>query len=152
MTNTFTAGDEVEDLAYDFTKYIPGAAATGEIPEPSSKQIARFFSKMAQTARDMMDTSTFDPDNPAELLHALDSLDEAQFTKMNDGMVAAYAHLCGNTPSEATLKKLPWRVQQAFFGWVQGHFLPNLSTGATSPSAADQNGAGSTTTPAASSA
>lgn len=161
MTRTFNVADEVEDLAYDFTKALPGVpGAAGAIPEPSAKQIAGFFTAIAQLIRDQLDLSkpdsdsgaAFDPENPADLMRALDSFTEAQFVKVSKQMCAAHAKLCSNTPSEAILAKLPYRHQQAFFGWVQGMFLPNQSSAATSPSPAAQNSDSSTTSPAANSA
>lgn len=155
MTRTFNIVDEVEDLAFDFTKALPNVpGASGAIPEPSAKQIGAFFTAIAQVIRDQVDLgkdddeSEFDPKNPADLMRALDSFTEAQFVKVSKQMCAAHAKLCSNTPSEAILSKLPYRHQQAFFGWVQESFLPNQSSAATSPSPAAQTDASSTTSPA----
>lgn len=151
MTNTFDASEQVDDLAYDFTKWA-GPGASGEIPEPNAKQIAKFFSTIAQMIRDEQDGPKLDPENPADLLRALDSLDEAKFVKMSKAMCDAYGALCSGTPSAAMIAKLPWRIQQAFFGWIQGQFLPTEPTAATSPSPAAGTSESSTTSPASTSA
>lgn len=146
----FDAAEEIDELEYDFSKYSTSPAAVGSIPEPSAKQISAFLSTIAQMIREELDgngDTSLDADNPAELLAALDKMTEAQFTKQSKTMCAAIAKLCSNMPSEAVLTKLPWRLQQSFAGWVQGHFFPEASRAATNASVAAQTNGTSTTSP-----
>lgn len=135
--NRFVAGDEVDEMEYDFTQYVTGPAAEGSIPEPSSKQVAAFYKVIGQALRNQLGIILDEDGNEKDLTQGqmmaavLGQLDDVQFSKIDKEMTAAVAKLCSGTPSETVLGKLPYRPKQQFFGWIYGQFLPNLSTGVT---------------------
>lgn len=111
----FKASEEVEELSYDFN---PFAAEKGVIPEPTSDQIDAYRQSLVGGLRDL----GVDP----QKLQAGVSLDEfsnlmEKSKDFEDATLAATAELTGL--SLDVLKSLPYRVQQAFLGWMMGLFF-----------------------------
>lgn len=114
MPNFDAAEDE---LTYDFTKYIEGAA--GVIPEPSSQQLEDFTETLRQVMPTKVDEATgknvLDIDKLSAAVEAGEDLDAI--------LCMAVEGLFSGTPSAEQISSLPFRVKQRFFGWVVGTFL-----------------------------
>jgi hypothetical protein len=111
---SFDAESAAETLDFDFTKYLPGVKGT--IPEPSQAQIDA-FAKANNAA------SGVDPE------------DDDAVKESNEKLLDALVKFCSGAPTKAQLKKLPKRVQTAFFGWLFGMFLkanPTKTSGTSS--------------------
>lgn len=118
--NQFDAG--LEDLTYDFTKYVPGAKGT--IPEPTSEQIK----VLVETLQKVMPTKTVKDQETGQERHVLD-LDKIREMYGEDGdeidltMAAALGEVCSNQPSGEQILALPYRVKRRFTGWLLGSLL-----------------------------
>ena len=117
----FDAGSFAEDLEYDFTKAgVPGAAGT--IPEPTDKQIGQWLTDVQAAAtklRTAAGITEIDPDNPVALLAAMEAINADQFVAVLDDLSKAAAALCGGKPSVTQIRRLPLRVRQHFFAYLQ---------------------------------
>lgn len=157
---TFQA-DVVEDMSYDFTKW---GGPKGAIPEPTEHGLTSWLKAVddvygsTQAEDDLITRANKmqleleakkagrakgrakkpDPEPPPvtwtglfeKNLHA-----EARLT-------AAAGELCQNTPSEADIATLPYRVRQAFLLWLVEQYVVGGGTGESDPPA---QAAGTTT-------
>lgn len=124
----FVAAEEVDDLTYDFTKYVPGAQGT--IPEPSNHLVETFQSQMRQVMTPMFElqgkVNAANEDLAsltADVMESLGNEADEQTHQLLDSMASIAADLCQGTPDTETIQKLPFRVQKAFLGWITGVFL-----------------------------
>lgn len=123
----FKALDAAEPLDYDFNPYLDIA---GTIVEPTSDQIDVFRQSMTNAYTEL----DIDP----EMLKAAvsgDIGDHAESVLAHFGEIMAstseletktaqiVAVLCAGSPSEENIMALPYRVRQAFLGWVTGTFF-----------------------------
>lgn len=120
----FNVTDSVDELTYNFKPFVD---AEGTIPEPSSKQLSAFQSRLLElvpvTADGKIDT--------AELVNRTKAEDEGS-EKLTHELYLAIATLCSNSPNVEQLEALPFRAQQAFVGWIMGTFAnPEASAPAT---------------------
>lgn len=108
----FNAEEEVEDLTYDFGKFGGGS---GEIPEPTSDQVEDY----RRAFYDSIKGIEFDDEGNIKT----DDLDALLVkNKEAEGLIVeATAMLTGVTAE--VLWSLPYRVRQAFLGWIMGVFL-----------------------------
>lgn len=127
-SNSFNIAEELDELTFDFTKFVKGAKGT--IPEPSSEQVRAFHSALRHItapAREMFERAKkMDASEEEVTMAALDALgDEADDAakELMDGACDAAAALCSNRPSSEQIRQLPWRGQKAFIGWLSGQFL-----------------------------
>lgn len=125
----FVAQGVVEPLDYDFNPYVN---TKGTIPEPTDTQIAEFLrgikTVIKDTQKDLPDKVNLD--DPVAVLAAIDDLDPAAQVEAMNKMAEVYSALCSNTPTSGQLMKLPMRVRQIFFAWLQGEVLaPEAATG-----------------------
>ena len=121
MSRGFDAGSAVEALEYDFTTCaIDGKPCLGQgtIPEMTDKQLRDFgkatlrvMKKLGGDANATSPKTLFASLAPENLEVALDD------------MTAMVATFCQGHPSEDELKALPFRVRQAFFGWLFGELF-----------------------------
>src|SRR3954451_19136956 len=131
----FDAGDAVEEMAWDFTKYGGGS---GVIPEPSDLAIEKFLRKFnvlvtqvsrAATRRaaesDAALLEAKDDEGKDRLLtleESLEALKKIDLSETNtapeisEAMLVLVCTLTKNNPSKTQLKKLPNRVRGAFYG------------------------------------
>lgn len=125
----FVAADAVEAMEYDFTGF---GGSAGVIPEPSTDGLEKFQEAMRVATSKIGITIK---DTSAETLAA--SLDELSGAgtgaarSVRDAMIEAVAVFCQQTPSAADLDRLPFRVFQAFVGWLLGCFRPEAETPGT---------------------
>lgn len=124
-----------DDLAFDFTAY---EGPKGQIPEPSREKLDAYWAEARRVADDvgldvaaLADTET--PEGRAALVKAYANAPEDALQKMKASQIAATAELCNGQPSEEVLRKLPFRIQEAFFAWLMGKFSdPTKLNGASS--------------------
>ena len=112
---SFIAGGD--DLTFDFSKF---GGPVGIIPEPSSQQIADFLAII----RKVMPT-TKDEETGKEVLNIAEITE--RFGEEGDGIEpllnGAVSEVCSNAMSPESIEALPYRVKQAFYGWVLETFL-----------------------------
>jgi hypothetical protein len=134
----FEAAGVVEALDFDLRPYVD---AHGTIPEPSDRQVAEFMNGMKKVVKEQQDhiPAGVDPNDPAQLLQALNDLDPETVIKLMAEMSGVYAKVCSGTPTKTQIQGLPIRVRQIFFGWLQSELL--------NPEAAPGAGNGAATTP-----
>lgn len=117
---TFTAATAAEALEYDFAPYTD---AKGTIPEPSDKKIGDFlaglkdvFGEAQKAGIEAMDG--LNPDDPAAVVGALDSLDPTKIVSVMADMAKLYADLCSGKPNLTQIQRLPLRIRVRFFAWL----------------------------------
>lgn len=123
----FVLNEQVEELRYDFSPH----GGSGVIPEPSALQIRDFRRYLATAIGDM-------PEVPEEGLKTTELVKKvAEYlgrdtSEIEAKTLHAIADVCSDNPSYETLDSLPYRHQQAFFGWLVGVLLrPEQPTPAT---------------------
>lgn len=128
---TFDVSQEVDELTFDFTKYVPDAKGT--IPEPSNDAITAFRRRIAE----LLPVAVGEDGKPGVDLSALvekygESEDAAKGLEAD--LYKSVADLCSNTPTVEQIRALPFRGQRAFIGWIIGKFVstPEASAPATS--------------------
>lgn len=114
----FDVGVEVDELSYDFEKFVPGAK--GIIPEPSTDQLTNF-------RRTILESIPVTEGSDGKVGIDFDALKERVKDDGGEALEAslfqAIADLCSEQPSAEQMKALPYRGQQAFIGWIMGTFL-----------------------------
>lgn len=115
----FNAEQFIEPLDYNFEKF---GGPSGTIPEPSDKQIYAFNEAMRSglEARGV-DITTGDRVAWAAQLAKLDVNAQREYL---DSMVHVFADLCGGSPDLQQLQALPYRIRNAFFGWLAAQLSP----------------------------
>lgn len=140
----FVARDSVEALDYDLTPY----GGTGTIPEPTDEQQQAMFDRMRSMVVEM---GLVPGQSREEIAVALSAAPEDLLARAKDTMLDALGEVCGDSPSREHLAKLPPRMRAAFLGWLTGELSdPTSSSVVMTPSPAARNGAGRSTSSAAS--
>lgn len=160
----FDAGNVVEAMDWDFTKYKAGK---GTVPEPSDVELERFLRKYRVLVTSVMQAAGVEiivrdnemielkPDGVTrtqaltmpeaiKLMGEIDleKVEESSSYKISDAMLDLVVTITKGKPSKQQLLKLPNRIRGAFFGWLIGQ-LTNPDFGPavdTSPSLALVNG------------
>lgn len=127
----FDASTAVEALDYDFTSV---GGEKGTIAEPSPKQVEDALERIRKAATEGgIDLASLDDDSPGAILRVLADAPEGALTKITQEVSDAAVELCGGKPSKEEVDALPYRVQQAFVGWLLGQFSdPQRQNGASS--------------------
>lgn len=128
----FNAAEVVEALDFDFTSFD---GPKGTIPEPSSKQVKKFFNTVRDISivirrgqKDFNEEEIIeDADHAATVLAALDETSEEHNTKMYNNVVM----VCSNAFTREQLEALPFRVQNAFITWLTNQISPEAEAPAT---------------------
>jgi hypothetical protein len=123
--SAFVAGDEIDTLTFDFTRYAK--EAKGVIPEPTAEKLRAFQKGLKAVIRESLKNTKEPPANETQL-ESMKRIIGADDTDELAVMVEArtfelISDLCSGTPSVEQLQKIPYRVQQAFVGWLTGIFL-----------------------------
>lgn len=143
----FDAGTVVEPLDYDFTRFVPNCEGT--IPEPNDDDLRAFLRGMKDLARkisgqtddeaekDAADqVAALDPNNPDinKLVRFLDTFDSEATVELVNEMADLIGTLCHQQPAAEEIVRLPFRVRNAFIGWVvAGMTNPESSAAGTRP-------------------
>lgn len=127
---TFNAGTAVEAMNWDFTDFGGGS---GVIPEPSTEQMDDFLeglSEIGQKYADIMkiDTSTMDKEEVAALIAQFKDVKSSDLTNT---IANICAKVCSDNPSAEEIRRLPFRPQQAFIGFLVGELRPEGRTATT---------------------
>jgi hypothetical protein len=141
----FDAGNAVEPLDYDFTKYVSGAKGT--IPEPSDLALTRFARHFKQLMTAIVQEGTkvvaAESDaQPSELTleEALTAMSDPDLGDDKVAMVTTkmseiVAELSQGQPSVEQMVQLPERIRGAFFAWLMRElFAPEGVAVDTKPS------------------
>lgn len=161
----FDAGEVIEPMDWDFTRYKAGK---GTVPEPSDVETERFLRKWRLlvvqvvsaaeiAANEMIDQEIEQRKQEAlarvegkpikvptiaealELMKQVDVSDTAP--EIADAMADLVSKFCKNKPSKAQLLKLPNRIRGAFYGWLIGQVTnPEFSAVVTKPTLSLVNG------------
>lgn len=112
----FDAGAVVDVLDYDFTAFLPGVQ--GVIPEPSGQAIET----LTEVLRRVMPTKT---DENGKMTLDIDAVEREvkEGSDVESILYTAIADFCQQTPNVEQLRRLPYRVQRAFIGWLLGKFF-----------------------------
>lgn len=120
----FKAQDAVEALEFDFNPHVN---ASGVVPEPTSDQIDEFRTTLAAAYQDLgLDPETL---NAATGEGGIGPVLEhfgaimASTSNLETKVAKAVAVLCSGSPTEEQILALPYRVRQAFLGWMTGTFF-----------------------------
>jgi hypothetical protein len=113
----FKLEDELDKINFDFR---PEVDCYGTVPEPSDTKVTKF----SKTVRDILKPVTGDADatNPEVIKAAARVLDDEKQLEMSNALFKAVAELCSNQPNYTTIKKLPFRGQKLWLGYIMGIF------------------------------
>jgi len=140
----FVARDSVEALDYDLTPY----GGTGTIAEPSDDQQQAMFDRLRSMVTEM---GLVSGQSPESISDALEAAPENLLARAKDAVLDALGEVCGDSPSREELSALPPRPRAKFLGWLTGELSdPTSSSVGMTPSPAARNGAGRSTSSAAS--
>lgn len=115
----FNAATVVEPLDWTFEPDVPGARGT--IREPRDAQIGDYLSAVKKMSAELKGRipEGVDPDDPQELLAAIDSLDTDIVVQVHAKMARVYADLCSGSPTTEQILALPLRKRVMFYAWLQ---------------------------------
>lgn len=127
----FDASQVVEALAYTFKPFLN---QEGVIREPTDQQISDFLAGMKALTLEMRDEipqlKDTDPED-IDLLGAMESLDPEMTIHMASKLSVVYEALCSGKPSKEDLLRLPPRIRNVFYAWLQKQVMdPEVKTGA----------------------
>lgn len=122
----FNAETAVSKLDWDFTTFVPDAK--GVTPEPSVDQAEAFLSAMRDLAAEAdADDDTGEGDRPVlsdqEALAKFEGMSSEKMRALSEKLIGAFADVCSNNPTREQITALPYRQQQAFFGYIYGQIL-----------------------------
>lgn len=148
----FDAATAVEALEYDFTAY---GGSKGQIQEPSTGAVNAFFNNMKAMFKEVkglqalanVDVEELDEGQMGDLVGKMEDVGDIS-SKFQEHSTGALAELCGATwvpdedaedpkeqghyeggsPTHEDLKKLPFRVNQAFTQWLMAEIRPKKTT------------------------
>lgn len=110
----FVASEHAAPLDYDF-----GGNAKGTIPEPSSKEVNKFFDKLSH-AVEQVTGEKIEGRDPLTLSRVVSKMTTEQADALVDSQINAICELTKNHPTKGQLEKAGHRVRVAFLGWLIG--------------------------------
>lgn len=114
----FTANKVLDPLEYDFAPYCDAA---GSVPEPSDDQVVAYQHGLANAVGEATGAEVTNRD---ALIEALAALTEEQMRKIDEVMLDVHADVCGGSPSREHIATLPYRLKQAWYGYVAAWLSP----------------------------
>lgn len=129
----FKASQAVSKMSYDFTGIEVAdedtaallAKAKGVTPEPSPAQVRHFHA----TQRELLNLS---PDTTQEeVVRAMAAKTEDQLLDMDEDIMDMMAEVTSGKPSRDLLAALPFRVREAYYGYLMGELANFLATSGT---------------------
>lgn len=126
----FSAGTAVEAMEYDFTDF---GGSSGTIPEPTTGQIDGFFRGLGEIYEkyESLLPKNLDPTDPDQAQKAMEAIERIDNEDLNRSVAEVLAGVTSGTPNAEEILALPYRVQQAFTGWLVGELRPEGATPAT---------------------
>lgn len=130
----FKATQAVSGLSYDFTglevqddetaELLDGAKGT--TPEPSYQQVRHMQTRLKELLGLDGDADV------AEINRAMARLSEAELLERDDDIADIIAGVTSGRPSIEEIAALPFRVREAYVGWICGELNnPTVGTGST---------------------
>jgi hypothetical protein len=121
----FNAATVVEPLDYTL---VPFVNKSGQIKEPSDRQIADFLEGLKTVMRDadksgINNENLADDADPAAMLAALDQLSGDALVQVLDDLTGLFATLCSGEPAKTDLLAMPLRHRTAFFAWLMSEVV-----------------------------
>lgn len=130
----FNSGEVIEALDFDLTTH---GGPAGTVPEPSDAAIARLFRRVQEEVAREVEKFGVDLEEkattPEALIEMMGAIDEEDILNTATLMTNIFAELCAGMPTEDQLAALPFRVRNAFFGWLMGELNPPDSSAGTTP-------------------
>lgn len=119
----FNAETAVSTLDWDFSKFV--ADAKGVTPEPSSDQAEAFLAAMRDLAAeaDATDDGERETLTDQQAAERLASMSSEKMRALSEKLIGSVADVCSNCPTREQITALPYRQQQAFFGYIYGQIL-----------------------------
>lgn len=121
---SFDAAKATEPLDYNLAPY---ADAKGSVPEPTSDQVAQFYTDLQNNYELVLDAERlagYDLSTPGDLMRLGATLTYDETRALYDHNLDTYAKVCSGKPSRDELAALPHRSRQAFYGAVAGWLRP----------------------------
>lgn len=141
----FVAAEAVETLDYDFTSLNANGDerfTKGTIPEPSRELYDNFTDANHKIDREMgldlegLTEEIAKVENPQEAMliygRAIAAIPEDSRREAAHKRIDVIAELCQGTPPKEEIAALPFRHQEAFFGWLMGQLRGPFSRNGTS--------------------
>lgn len=121
----FTASEEIEDVEYDFSpRDKPGAGPKGIVPDPSPEQILTFQDGLSELMVEQGIDPTDLEDGTRKLLDELRKRPTVEENlKVRQRVIDLHAAVCSHQPTAEEIGAQSYRVQEAFFGYIQRSFL-----------------------------
>lgn len=131
----FKASQAVSKMAFDFSgleieddkaaELLNGPEGKGVTPEPSGEQVRHFQARQ----RDILGLP---PDTPqAEVNKRMMAMTETEFLELDSKIIEIVTDVVSERPSFEVISALPFRIREAYYGYVIGeltNFLGGLGT------------------------
>lgn len=139
----FSAIRNVSKMSFDFRPFATGDGSAGDIPEPTTDQLAEFYlawEEMIRANRDALVAFDLEPTDGKEPTRDEIIARDRKIAEFNrehaaervEQRITLIAAVCSQMPSEETLRKLPSRILDAFETYVFEEFAPKASKDASS--------------------
>jgi hypothetical protein len=131
----FKASAAISTLSYDFTgiEVADDEAqalldqAKGTTPEPSGRQVRHFQARQRELLGLTPDAS------PEDVTKRMAEMTEDDFLGIDDDAVDMVSEVTSGRPSREELAALPFRVREAYYGWIIGELnSPTTGSGTSS--------------------
>lgn len=131
----FKATTVVSKMSYDFTG-IPLAdqdvakvldAAKGVTPEPSGEQVRQFQIAMRSVLGLPQETPQ------AEILATINAKSKDELLDLDEDFMDIVSEVTSGMPSREILAALPFRIREAYYGYIYGEMTNFLAGSATTP-------------------
>lgn len=132
----FKATQVISKMSYDFTgipladedvaKVLDGAR--GVTPEPSGAQVRQFQISMREVLG-------LPPNTPqAEIILAINAKSKDELLDLDEDFMDIVAEVTSGSPSREILAALPFRIREAYYGYIYGELSNFLAGSATTRS------------------
>ena len=119
----FDAGQAVEPLDYNFTRYGGGQGTT---PEPDEGAIDKMFIRLREKVAELKDVDPDELGDESALLDQLADFPEDVVSRQLVVLRDIVHEVAQGIPSRDDIAKLPFRPQMAYFGWFLEKFRPGV--------------------------
>lgn len=133
----FKATTVVSKMSYDFSgleivdedvaELLNGKLGKGITPEPSGEQVRHFQAEQRKLLGLAIDTPQ------AEVNRRMLEMTEEDFLELDDKIGDIIADVVSDRPSRDVIAALPFRIREAYYGYVIGELTNFLGGSATTP-------------------